>query len=138
MTKETKKKRGRPKKAKAKLPEFKNDRDIRKYILGVGLELSLELKEHAVKTNNIKNPKVTSAKTQQYKTALSSLKIVNDILKDKQLDNLEEKIQLMEEGVVSSSVPQYEILEEDLPEETIEKLEKLQQIQDELEKISTE
>ena len=134
----TKKKRGRPKKPKPELPKFKNDRDIRKYILGIGLELSLELKEQALKKNNIKKPNVSNAKNQQYKTALSSLKIVNDILKDKQLDNLEEKIQLMEEGVISSSVPQYEILEEDLPEETIEKLEKLQQIQDELEKISTE
>ena len=138
MTKETKKKRGRPKKAKAKLPEFKNDRDIRKYILGVGLELSLELKEQAVKTNNIKNPKVTSAKTQQYKTALSSLKIINDILKDKQLDNLEEKLQLMEEGIISSSVNHDVLIVEDLPEETVEKLDELQRIHEELKKITVE
>ena len=138
MTNETKRKRGRPKKPKPELPKFKNDRDIREYLLGVGLELSLELKEHAVKTNNIKNPKVTSAKTQQYKTALSSLKIVNDILKDKQLDNLEEKLQLMEEGIISSSVNHDVLIVEDLPEETVEKLEKLQQLQTELEKISTE
>ena len=63
---ETKRKRGRPKKAKPKLPEFKNDRDIRRYILSVGLELSLELKEQAVKKNNIKKPSVSNAKTQQY------------------------------------------------------------------------
>ena len=136
--KETKRKRGRPKKPKPELPEFKNDRDIRNYLLETGLILSLELKEQAVKKNNIKKPNVTNAKRQQYKTALDSLKIVNEILKDKQLDNLEEKLQLMEEGIITSSVNHDNLLEEDLPEETIEKLEKLQQIQEELEKITTD
>lgn len=134
---ETKRKRGRPKKAKPKLPEFKNDRDIRRYILAVGLELSLELKEQAVKKNNIKKPSVSNAKTQQYKTALDSLKVINNILKDTQLDNLEEKIQMMEEGFLTSSVKQYEIIEEDIPEETLDKIQALQQIQEELEKITT-
>lgn len=136
--KEPKRKRGRPKKPKAKLPEFKNDRDIRNYLLETGLILSLELKEQAVKTNNIKKPNIANAKRQQYKTALDSLKIINDILKDKQLDNLEEKLQLMEEGIISSSVNQEVLIVEDLPEETVVKLEKLQQLQDELEKISTD
>ena len=60
MTNETnndvpkKKKRGRPKKPKPKLPEFKSDRDIREYILNTGLQLALELKEQALKKNNIK------------------------------------------------------------------------------------
>ena len=135
---ETKRKRGRPKKAKPKLPEFKNDRDIRRYILAVGLELSLELKEQAVKKNNIKKPSVSNAKTQQYKTALDSLKVINNILKDTQLDNLEEKIQMMEEGFLTSSVKQYEIIEEDIPEETLDKIQTLQQIQEELEKITTD
>jgi len=136
--KEPKRKRGRPKKPKAKLPEFKNDRDIRNYLLETGLILSLELKEQAVKTNNIKKPNIANAKRQQYKTALDSLKIINDILKDKQLDNLEEKLQLMEEGIISSSVNHDVLIVEDLPEETVEKLEKLQQLQNELEKISTD
>ena len=137
-TTETKRKRGRPKKPKPELPEFKNDRDIRNYLLETGLILSLELKEQAVKKNNIKKPTVTNAKRQQYKTALDSLKIVNEILKDKQLDNLEEKLQLMEEGIITSSANHDNLLEEDLPEETIEKLEKLQLIQEELEKITTD
>ncbi len=135
---EPKRKRGRPKKPKAKLPEFKNDRDIRNYLLETGLILSLELKEQAVKTNNIKKANISNAKNQQYKTALSSLKIINDILKDKQLDNLEEKLQMMEEGIISSSVNQEVLIVEDLPEETVEKLEKLQQLQNELEKIATD
>ena len=120
------------------LPEFKNDRDIRNYLLETGLILSLELKEQAVKTNNIKKANISNAKNQQYKTALSSLKIINDILKDKQLDNLEEKLQMMEEGIISSSVNQEVLIVEDLPEETVEKLEKLQQLQNELEKIATD
>ena len=136
--KETKRKRGRPKKPKPELPEFKNDRDIRNYLLETGLILSLELKEQAVKKNNIKKPNVTNAKRQQYKTALDSLKIVNEILKDKQLDNLEEKLQLMEEGIISSSVNHDVLIVEDLPEETLDKIQALQEIQEELETITTD
>ena len=138
--KDTKKKRGRPKKPKPELPKFKNDRDIRKYLLGIGLELSLELKEQALKKNNIKKPNVSNAKNQQYKTALSSLKIVNDILKDKQLDNLEEKVQMMEEGITSSIIRNgyHEEKEEDLPDELLDNLQKLKMIEEELEKMNIE
>ena len=140
MTNETKpkRKRGRPKKPKAKLPEFKNDREIREYILNTGLELSLELKEQALKKNNIKKAPISNAKNQQYKTALKSLETVNNILKDKQLDQLEEKLQLMEEGIIASSVKNSNPKDEDLPEESIEKLDELQRIQEELEKIATD
>lgn len=133
-----KRKRGRPKKPKPKLPDFKNDREIREYILNTGLQLALELKEQALKKNNIKKAPISNAKNQQYKTALKSLETVNNILKDKQLDNLEEKLQLMEEGIIASSVKGSQGMEEELPEESLEKLDKLQQIQEELEKISTE
>ena len=133
-----KRKRGRPKKPKPKLPEFKNDRDIREYLLNTGLQLALELKEQALKKNNIKKAPISNAKNQQYKTALKSLETINNILKDKQLDNLEEKLQLMEEGIIASSVKGNSSDEEDLPEESLEKLDELQRIQEELEKISTE
>ena len=133
-----KKKRGRPKKPKPKLPEFKSDRDIREYILNTGLQLALELKEQALKKNNIKKAPISNAKNQQYKTALKSLETVNTILKDKQLDNLEEKLQLMEEGIIASSVKANSSSEEELPEESLKKLDKLQEIQEELEKIATE
>ena len=85
MTNETKpkRKRGRPKKPKPKLPEFKNDREIREYILDTGLQLALELREQALKKNNIKKAPISNAKNQQYKTALSSLKIVNEIFSHK-------------------------------------------------------
>ena len=140
MTNETKpkRKRGRPKKPKPKLPDFKNDREIREYILNTGLQLALELKEQALKKNNIKKAPISNAKNQQYKTALKSLETVNNILKDKQLDQLEEKLQLMEEGIIASSVKGSQGMEEELPEESLEKLDKLQQIQEELEKISNE
>lgn len=143
MTNETnndvpKKKRGRPKKPKPKLPEFKSDRDIREYILNTGLQLALELKEQALKKNNIKKAPISNAKNQQYKTALKSLETVNSILKDKQLDQLEEKLQLMEEGFIASTVKNSSSDVEDLPEESLEKLDKLQEIQEELEKIATD
>ena len=94
--------RGRPKKKPKELPKFKSDSDIRKYLINEGLRLSLELIEVATKKNNIKKPEVARAKTQQYKTALESLKVVNTILKDKQLTEMEDKLQLMEEGITAS------------------------------------
>jgi hypothetical protein len=106
MTNETKpkRKRGRPKKEPKQLPKFKSDSDVRKYLINEGLRLSLELIELATKKNNIKKPEVARAKTQQYKTALESLKVVNTLLKDKQLTEIEDKLQLMEEGITASLV----------------------------------
>lgn len=103
--KSTKKRgRGRPRKKPKELPKFKSDSEIRKYLIQEGLRLSLELIEVATKKNNIKKPEVARAKTQQYKTALESLKVVNTLLKDKQLTEMEDKLQLMEEGITASLV----------------------------------
>ena len=102
--KPTKRKRGRPKKKPKELPKFKSDSEIRKYLIEEGLRLALELIELATKKNNIKKPEVARAKTQQYKTALESLKVVNTLLKDKQLTEIEDKLQLMEEGITASLV----------------------------------
>ena len=45
---------------------------------------------------------VFSAGNQQYKTAIQSYKVANEILKDLQINKLEEKLQLMEEGLIAS------------------------------------
>lgn len=103
-TKPKKRGRGRPRKKPKELPKFKSDSDIRRYLIEEGLRLSLELIELATKKNNIKKPEVARAKTQQYKTALESLKVVNTLLKDKQLTEIEDKLQLMEEGITASLV----------------------------------
>ena len=104
QTDNKKRKRGRPKKKPKELPVFKSDSEIRNYLIQEGLKLSLELIDLATKKNNIKKPEVARAKTQQYKTALESLKVVNTLLKDKQLTELEDKLQLMEEGITASLV----------------------------------
>ena len=119
-----KKKRGRPPKKKAELPKFKDENEIREYILQCSLELALESKEVAQKKNNIKKPSVANAKNQQYKTAIQSYKIANEILKDLQINKLEEKVQLMEEGLIASAIASDKAKEEP-SEETTEKIEKL-------------
>ena len=48
---EVKRKRGRPKKEKPKLPEFNSENEIREYILNSILELCLEAKSVAQKKN---------------------------------------------------------------------------------------
>ena len=122
-----KRKRGRPPKKKAELPEFKSENEIREYILRCSLELALESKEVAQKKNNIKKPQVANAKNQQYKTAIQSYKVANEILKDLEINKLEEKLQLMEEGLIASVNNSNEDKEE-ASEETLEKIEKLTEL----------
>jgi len=126
-----KKKRGRPPKKKLELPKFNNENEIREYILQCSLELALEVKEIASKKNNIKKPSVANAKNQQYKTALTSLKVANEILKDLQINKLEEKVQLMEEGLIASTVAN-KTNEIEASEETKEKIEKLTELTEQL------
>ena len=126
-----KKKRGRPPKKKLELPKFNNENEIREYILQCSLELALEVKEIASKKNNIKKPSIANAKNQQYKTAITSLKVANEILKDLQINKLEEKVQLMEEGLIASTVANNS-KEIEASEETKEKIEKLTELTEQL------
>lgn len=131
MDTDKKKKRGRPPKKKAELPKFNNENEIREYILRCSLELSLEVKEIANRKNNIKKPSIANAKNQQYKTALTSLKVANEILKDLQINKLEEKVQLMEEGLIASTVANNSTNIE-ASEETTEKINKLTELTEQL------
>ena len=134
-TNKTKKKRGRPKKKPKELPKFKNSNEIRKYLTQQGLLLSLELIEIATKKNNIKNPSIARAKTNQYKTALDGLKITASLLKDEQITEIEEKIKLMEEGILASATINNNEIE---PSENVQKaLENIAEITSELKAIQT-
>ena len=87
------------------IPSFKNDADFRNYLLNVGLEVVEEMKEQAMKRNNIKSSNATlvRAKATQHKTVLEAIKTLNAILKDKQIDLLEVKLNSLAMGVVPSS-----------------------------------
>lgn len=126
-----KRKRGRPPKKKAELPNFKSENEIREYILNTSLELSLEATEMAKKKNNIKKPSVANAKTKQYDTAIKSLKVANEILDKIQISKLEEKVQLMEEGLIASTMASGNTKEEPSTE-TLEKIEKLTALTEQL------
>ena len=126
-----KRKRGRPpkKEVEIKLPDFKDENDIRQYILNCSLELALECKVVAQKKNNIKKHNIANAKNQQYKTAIQSFKVANDILDKLQISKLEEKVKLMEEGLIASSNASKP---EEPSEETVEKIEKLAELTEQL------
>ena len=94
-----KRKRGRPKKEPIKIPDLKNDTDVREFLVEQGLILCIQLIDIATKKNNIKNTEIARAKTNQYKTALEGLRIVNGLLKEKQLNDFDSKIKLMEETI---------------------------------------
>lgn len=135
MTSTTKKKRGRPKKKPKELPKFKNSNEIRKYLTQQSLLLTLELIEIATKKNNIKNPSIARAKNNQYKTALEGLKTTASLLKDEQITEIEEKIKLMEEGILASATINNNEIE---PSENVQKaLENIAEITSELKAIQT-
>ena len=94
-----KRKRGRPKKEPIKIPDLKNDNEVREFLVEQGLILCIQLIDIATKKNNIKNTEIARAKTNQYKTALEGLRIVNGLLKEKQLNDFASKIKLMEETI---------------------------------------
>ena len=89
-----KRKVGRPPVKRNPIPSFKNDADFRNYLLNVGLEVVEEMKEQAMRRNNIKSSNATlvRAKATQHKTVLEAIKTLNAILKDKQIDLLEVKL----------------------------------------------
>ena len=106
MTVEKKKRKvGRPPVKKNPLPSFNTDAEFRNYLLNVGLEVVEEMKEQAMKRNNIKssNASLVRAKATQHKTVLEAIKTLNAILKDKQIDLLEVKLNSLAMGVVPSS-----------------------------------
>lgn len=94
-----KRKRGRPKKEPKPRPVFDSDADLRQYLLDIGIDIVLEMKEQALKKNNIKKPEIARAKTGQYKLVLDAIKTINMVLKDRQLDILETKINNFELGL---------------------------------------
>ena len=100
-----KRKVGRPPVKRNPIPSFKNDADFRNYLLNVGLEVVEEMKEQAMKRNNIKSSNATlvRAKATQHKTVLEAIKTLNAILKDKQIDLLEVKLNSLAMGVVPQS-----------------------------------
>lgn len=100
-----KKKRGRPKKKPKARPQFDSDADLRQYLLDIGLDIVLEMKDQALKKNNIKKPEIARAKTGQYKLVLDAIKTINMVLKDRQLDLLETKINNFELGLNPGANP---------------------------------
>ena len=91
-----KRKRGRPPKKPVEVPELKTDEEIRNYLVNSSLELTIHLKDNAIKKNNIKNAQITRAKTNQYKLALEAIDTTSRLLKDKQEIELQKRLAVVE------------------------------------------
>ena len=87
---------GMKKTNKIMIPEFKNDDEIRDYLIAITLELVVNLKENALKKGNVRKAPIVNAKNGQYRVALESIKILNSILKDKEINVLAEKLKNLE------------------------------------------
>ena len=103
MTKQqpTNKKRKTKKINGIEIPNFENDSEMREFLAEQSLILTMELIEIASKKNNIRNPTVSRAKQTQYKTALDGLKTTDTILKNKQLDDIQQTLKRMEENLIT-------------------------------------
>lgn len=110
---------------KLEKPNVNNNDEVRKFILEAGIELSLKTIELATKKNAIRKPSIANAQNQRYKTALTSLRVIDSILRNKQLDEFEEKLNLLEDGIATAS--NVGAAEETISDnaETIEKIKEL-------------
>ena len=106
--------RGRPKKQKIEKPKFETNAEIRQFLMDVNLDIIMEMKDQALKRGNIKKPEIARAKNSQYKVLLSAIKTFDTILKNKQIDEIESKLNSLTLGFTPGN--------EDAPKIDLEKL----------------
>lgn len=116
----------RPKKEKIEIPVFRNDNELRQFLLENTFQLSLHLKERALRTNNIKNPSIARAKLSEYKTYFESVKLMNQIIRDKEFSKISKQLKLLDKGVFrdADNDMEHEIFQ--LSEEALKELEKIE------------
>lgn len=74
---------------------------MRDYLINITLEIVVNLKEQALKKGNVRKAPISNAKMGQYRVALESIKILNTILKDKEITQLSLKMQNLERGLLA-------------------------------------
>ena len=83
----------------------------------------------------IRKPKIANAQNQRYKTALNSLKVIDGILKNKQLSEFEEKLTMLEDVITLTSVDG--TAENNNAADNTEAIEKIKELTVELNQIKT-
>ncbi len=91
-----KRKKGRPKK-KLEIPKYKNNAELRDILIGWNLELVVTLKNECMKKGNIRKPQIKKAKLKEFEVTLQAIRLLNGILKDKAIDDLEDKYDLLKD-----------------------------------------
>lgn len=99
----TKRKRGRPKN-KIRIPEYKSNSELRDILILWNLELATNLKIEAMKKGNVRKPQIKKVKLKEFEVALQSIKLLNTILKDKSIDELERKYDLLQDILMGNNV----------------------------------
>lgn len=82
-----------------KIPDFNNENELRDYLIKSTLEIVVNLKDIALKKGNVRKAPINNSKMTQYKTALESIKVLNGLIKDKQLNILVSKIDNLEKNL---------------------------------------
>ena len=100
---EHKRKKGRPKK-KIEIPEYNSNSELRDILITWNLELVVNLKNECLKKGNIRKPQIKKAKLKEYEVTLQAIKLLNSILKDKSIDDLESKYDLLKDIMMGNNV----------------------------------
>lgn len=100
---EPKRKKGRPKK-KIEIPEYNSNSELRDILIAWNLELVVNLKNECLKTGNIRKPQIKKAKLKEFEVTLQAIKLLNSILKDKSIDDLESKYDLLKDIMLGNTV----------------------------------
>lgn len=120
------------KKNNPSIPEFKDENELRDYLIDITLELVVNLKDTALKKGNVRKAPIVNAKNSQYRVALESIKILNTILRDKEITVLSQKIKNLERGLLNVKNNPDNIQEFELSDEIRDELKKFELASQEL------
>jgi len=120
------------KKNNPSIPEFKDENELRDYLIDITLELVVNLKDTALKKGNVRKAPIVNAKNSQYRVALESIKILNTILRDKEITVLSQKIKNLEKGLLNVKNNPDNIQEFELSDEIRDELKKFELASQEL------
>lgn len=117
--------RGRPKKQAIEKPKFNSNAELRQFIMDIHMDIILEMKDQALKRGNIKKPEIARAKNGQYKVLLTALKSLDNVLKNKQIDEIESKLNSLTLGFApgNEDAPKLEL---DKMQNTLKELKEVQ------------
>lgn len=80
------------------LPIFESNEDCRDYLMDTLIELIVQYRYEVLKKREQKKPAIIRAKTAQFQVLIQAIKTADTLLKNKQMDSIQEQLKLMNRG----------------------------------------